>query len=148
MRLPPHLTHGAGELHRAIVEQAQDAIILADREGVILLWNRGAEIIFGWGAQEAVGHELSLIIPEKFRHAHDEGYRRAVQTGQVRHDGRVMTTRAQHKWGCRLYVDLSFGLLKDDNGVVTGVFAIGRDATARHLEEVACRVGSEAHADH
>lgn len=148
MRLPPHLTHGAGDLHRAIIEQTQDAVIFADREGVILLWNRGAEIIFGWGAQEAVGHELSLIIPEKFRHAHDEGYRRAVQTGQIRHDGRVMTTRAQHKWGCRLYVDLSFGLLKDDNGVVTGVFAIGRDATARHLEEVARRVGAEAHADH
>jgi PAS domain S-box-containing protein len=148
MRLPPHLTHGACELHRAIIEQAQDAVILADREGVILLWNRGAEIIFGWGAQEAIGQNLSLIIPEKYRHAHDEGYRRAVQTGQVRHDGRVMTTRAQHKWGCRLYVDMSFGLLKDDNGIVTGVFAIGRDGTARHLEEVARRVEAETHADH
>lgn len=148
MRLPPHLTHGAGELHRAIIEQAQDAIIFADREGVIRLWNRGAEIIFGWGAAEAVGNNLSLIIPEKFRHAHDEGFRRAVQSGQVRHDGRVLTTRAQHKYGSRLYVDLSFGLLKDDNGIVTGVFAIGRDGTARHLEDIARRVGAETHADH
>jgi PAS domain S-box-containing protein len=148
MRLPPHLTHGAGELHRAIVEQAQDAIIFADREGVIRLWNRGAEIIFGWGRAEAIGRNLSLIIPEKFRPAHDEGFRRAVQSGQVRHDGRVLTTRAQHKYGSRLYVDLSFGLLKDDNGIVTGVFAIGRDGTARHLEEIARRVGAEAHADH
>jgi PAS domain S-box-containing protein len=148
MRLPPHLTQGAGELHRAIVEQAQDAIILADREGVIVLWNRGAEIIFGWGAQEAIGQNLSLIIPAKFRRAHDEGFHRAVQAGQMRHDGRVMTTRAQHKWGCRLYVELSFGLLKDDNGIVTGVFAIGRDGTARHLKEVARRVEAEAHADH
>ena len=131
-----------------IVDNTQDAVIFADREGVILLWNRGAEIIFGWGAQEAVGQNLSLIIPEKFRRAHDEGFHRAVQTGQVRHDGRVMTTRAQHKWGCRLYVDMSFGLLKDDNGIVTGVFAIGRDGTARHLEEVARRVEAEAHADH
>jgi PAS domain S-box-containing protein len=148
MRLPPHLAHGAGELHRAIVEQAQDAVIFADREGVIRLWNRGAEIIFGWGEAEAIGRPLTLIIPEKFRHAHDEGFRRAVQTGQIRHDGRVLTTRAQHKWGSRLYVDLSFGLLKDAGGTVTGVFAIGRDATARHLEEVARRVGAEAHADH
>lgn len=148
MRLPPHLIHCAGELHRAIVEQAQDAIIFADREGVIRLWNRGAEIIFGWGQTEAVGHNLSLIIPEKFRPAHDEGFRRAVQTGQVRHDGRVLTTRAQHKYGSRLYVDLSFGLLKDDNGIVTGVFAIGRDGTARHLEEIARRVGAEAHDVH
>jgi PAS domain S-box-containing protein len=148
MRLPPHLTHGAGELHRAIIEQAQDAVILADREGAILLWNRGAEIIFGWGAQEAIGQNLSLIIPVMFRRADDEGFLRAVQAGQMRNVGRVMTTRAQHKWGCRLYVDLSFGLLKDDNGIVTGVFAIGRDGTARHLEEVARRVGAEAPADH
>ena len=148
MRLPPPLTHGAGELHRAIIEQAQDAIIFADREGFIQLWNRGAEIIFGWGAHEAIGQNLSLIIPEKFRRAHDEGFHRAVQTGQVRHEGRVMTTRAQHKWGCRLYVELSFGLLKDDNGIVTGIFAIGRDGTARHLEEIARRLEAEAHADH
>lgn len=148
MKLPPYLTHCAGELHRAIIEQTQDAVILADREGVILLWNRGAEIIFGWGAQEAIGQPLSLIIPERFRRAHDEGFHRAVHAGQVRHDGRVMTTRAQHKWGCRLYVDLSFGLLKDENGIVTGVFAIGRDGTARHLEEVARRVEAQTHADH
>lgn len=148
MNLPLNLTHGVADMHRAIIEQTQDAVILADRDGTIVLWNRGAEIIFGWGAQEAVGQNLSLIIPEKFRRAHDEGFHRAVQTGQVRHDGRVMTTRAQHKWGCRLYVDLSFGLLKDDHGVVMGVFAIGRDGTARHLEEIARRVEAEAHTDH
>jgi PAS domain S-box-containing protein len=148
MTLPPHLAQGAVELHRAIIEQAQDAVIFADREGVIRLWNRGAEIIFGWGEAEALGRPLTLIIPEKFRHAHDEGFRRAVQTGQIRHDGRVLTTRAQHKWGSRLYVDLSFGLLKQGDGIVTGIFAIGRDATGRHLEEVARRVGAEAHADH
>ena len=44
-------THG--DLHRAIIEQSQDAVIFADRDGVIRLWNRGAEIIFGWGAAEA-----------------------------------------------------------------------------------------------
>ena len=132
-------------LHRAILEQAQDAIIFADREGVIRLWNRGAEIIFGWGAAEAMGRNLSLIIPEKFRHAHEEGFRHAVHTGQIRHDGRVLTTRAQHKYGSRLYVELSFALLKDANGAVAGAFAIGRDCTARHLEEVARRVSAETH---
>ena len=148
MRLPSRFEPGLGDLHRAIIEQTQDAVIFADREGIIRLWNRGAEIIFGFGASEAVGRSLSLIIPEKFRHAHDEGFRRAIHTGQIRHDGRVLTTRAQHKYGCRLYVDLSFGLLKDDAGAVIGVFALGRDSTARHLEEVARRVEAEAHAAH
>jgi PAS domain S-box-containing protein len=139
MHWPPPAKIAAG-LHQAIVEQSQDAIIFADREGVIRLWNRGAEIIFGYGAQETLGHSLSLIVPEKFRRAHDEGYRRAMETGQLRHDGRVLTTRSHHKYGCRLYVDLSFGLLKDESGRVTGAFAMGRDCTARHLEQQAMRL--------
>jgi PAS domain S-box-containing protein len=127
------------QLCRAIVARAQDAVIVADREGIIRLWNRGAEIIFGFGADEALGRNLDLIVPEKLRRAHNEGYRLAIETGQVRHDGRVLTTRSQHKWGSRLYVDLSFSLLKDEAGQVIGAFAIGRDATARHREEVARR---------
>jgi len=124
-----------GNLHRAIIEQAQDSVIFADRAGIIQLWNRGAEIIFGYAAAEAVGQSLDLIIPEKFRHA--------LATGLTRDDGKVLTTRAHNKHGSRLYVDLSFGLLKDASGTVIGAFAIGRDATARHLEEVARRVGAE-----
>jgi PAS domain S-box-containing protein len=133
----------AGNLHRAIIEQAQDAVIFADREGIIQLWNRGAEIIFGYAAQEALGRSLDLIIPDKFRRAHDEGFRHALATGTTRNDGRVLTTRSQSKFGSRLYVDLSFGLLKDDSGSVIGAFAIGRDATARHLEQVAKPVAAE-----
>ena len=142
MHWPPPDSRNAS-LHRAIVEQAQDAIIFADRDGVIHLWNRGAEIIFGFAAAEALGQNLDRIVPEKLRRAHDDGYRHAMETGQVRHDGRVLTTRSQHKYGSRLYVDLSFGLLKDEAGQVTGAFAIGRDATARHLEEQARRVVAE-----
>lgn len=136
-------SHGTdGDLSRAIVEQAQDAIIFADRDGIIRLWNRGAEIIFGFAAAEAIGQNLDLIVPERFRRAHNEGYRRAMESGQVRLDGRVLTTRSQHKYGGRLYVDLSFGLVKDEAGHVTGAFAVGRDATARYLEEQARRVAA------
>lgn len=142
MRWSP-LNSDDSELYRAIVEQAQDAIIFADREGVIRLWNRGAEIIFGFGAAEAIGRDLDLIVPQRFRRAHNEGFRHAIETGQVRHEGRVLTTRSQHKYGCRLYVDLSFGLLKDEAGRVTGAFAIGRDATARFLEDAARRAVAE-----
>ena len=139
--LPPHGNNA--DLTRSIVEQAQDAIIFADREGIIRLWNRGAEIIFGFAAAEAVGHSLDLIVPERFRRAHNEGYRRAMETGQVRLDGRVLTTRSQHKYGSRLYVDLSFGLVKDEAGHVSGAFAVGRDATARYLEEQARRTAAD-----
>lgn len=144
MNWPPPANKGGTGLHQSIVEQSQDAIIFADRDGVIRLWNRGAEIIFGYRAQEALGSSLSLIIPEKLRRAHDEGYRLAMERGLRRHEGRVLTTRSQHKYGCRLYVDLSFGLLKDESGHVIGAFAIGRDCTARHLEQKARRVQAAA----
>jgi PAS domain S-box-containing protein len=139
MHWPPPSDRTAPGLHQAIVEQSRDAIIFADREGVIRLWNRGAEIIFGYGAHEALGQRLSLIVPEKFRRAHDEGFRQAMEKGQLKHDGSVLTTRSQHKYGSQLYVDLSFGLLKDESGHVTGAFAMGRDCTARHLEQKAMR---------
>lgn len=143
MTFASHFEPGASHLHRAIVEQAQEAIIFADRDGVIRLWNRGAEIVFGYSADEAVGRSLDLIVPEKFRKAHNEGFRKAIETGRTRNDGRVLTTRAQNRFGSRLYVDVSFGLVKDGSGVVIGAFAIGRDATARHLEEVARRIAAE-----
>ena len=124
-------------LHRAIIEQAHDAVIAADRRGTIRLWNRGAQIIFGYGSDEAIGRNLSLIIPERFRRAHDDGYRTAMETGLLRNEGRELLTRAQHKTGSRLYVELGFGVLKDDAGQAIGAFAIGRDCTAQHLAQQA-----------
>lgn len=138
----------AGELaglHRAIVAQAQDAVIFADRDGVIRLWNRGAEIIFGYDAAEAIGGNLDIIVPERFRAAHNAGYRQAMESGTVRCDGRVLTTRSQHKYGSRLYVDLSFGLVKDASGRVTGAFAIGRDCTERQLAIAAQHANAQSH---
>ena len=126
-------------LFQAIVDQAPDAIIFADRDGAIRVWNRGAETVFGYAAAEALGNSLDLIIPERLRRAHWEGFRTAMDTGQTKYVGRVLTTRSAHKDGSRLYVDLSFGLLKDRAGAVTGALAIGRDCTARYLSESALR---------
>ena len=64
-------------------------------------------------------------------------------SGHLKSHGKVLTTRANHKFGCRLYVDFSFGLLKDDSGALLGVFAVGRDATARHMEQLA--MAAETH---
>jgi PAS domain S-box-containing protein len=130
------------DLHRHIVEQAPEAIIFADRDGVIRLWNGGAQALFGFTAAEAIGRDLDLIIPERFRAGHNAGYRRAMDSGQVRLGGRVMTTRSQHRNGSRLYVDLSFALVKDDAGVPQGALAIGRDVTARQIEEAARRAAA------
>ena len=75
-----HETPGAVDLvlYRAIVEQLPDAIVVADRAGLILVWNRAAASLFGFSATEAIGRSLDIIIPERFRAAHWEGFHRAA----------------------------------------------------------------------
>ena len=127
--------HPDPRLYRALVEQMPDAVIHADREGTILLWNRGAEALFGFAADEVLGRSLDVIIPPHLRQAHREGMRRAIEAGRARGGSRVRTTRSLHKDGRRLYVELSFGLLVDAAGAVVGTVAVGRDGTERHLRE-------------
>ena len=127
------------KVFQAIVEQAPDAIIFADRDGAIRIWNRGAEAVFGYAAGETLGKSLDLIIPERFRRAHWEGFRRAIDTGQTKYADRVLTTRSVHKNGSKLYVDLSFGLVRDGAGTVAGALAIGRDCSTRYLSDSALR---------
>lgn len=126
-------------LHQAIVEQAPDAVIFADREGAIRVWNRAAQALFGYAAAEVLGKSLDLIIPERLRRAHWEGYSRAIDSGQTKHGSRVLTTRSVHKDGHKLFLDLSFGLIRDEAGAIVGALATGRDCTARELERAAGR---------
>src|SRR5687768_12884736 len=137
--MPPanDLANREQNLFEAIVAQAPDAMIFADPDGAIQVWNRGAERVFGYSAAEVLGASLDVIIPERLRTAHWEGFGKAIRSGIVKYEGRVLTTRSAHKNGSKLYVDLSFSLIRDRAGAVTGALAIGRDATARYLAESA-----------
>jgi PAS domain S-box-containing protein len=126
-------------LYRAIGEATGDAIVFADREGRIGLWNRGAELIFGHAAADVIGRSLDIISPERLRPAHWAGYDRSIETGQTKYSDRVLTTRAVHKDGTKRYVDLSFGLVRDEGGAILGAFAIGRDCTARYAADIALK---------
>jgi PAS domain S-box-containing protein len=121
-------------LSDVLVEQAPDAVIFADAQGAIRIWNGRAQQIFGYAASEALGESLNIIIPERLRAAHWRGFEAALTTRQTKYAGRVLTTRSVHKDGRTLYVDLSFALIDDANGNVLGVLAIARDATERYLE--------------
>jgi PAS domain S-box-containing protein len=139
MQLSQQFENASPDLCQAIVEQAPDAVIFADRAGSIQVWNRGAETVFGYSAAEVVGGSLDVIIPERLRRAHWEGFRRAIETGQTKYGNRVLTTRSVHKNGSKLYVDLSFALVKDQAGAVAGALAIARDCTTRYLSDSALR---------
>jgi PAS domain S-box-containing protein len=115
-------------LPRAIVEQAPDAIIFADRDGIIRVWNARAEAVFGYAAAEAIGQSLDLIIPEHLRAAHWRGYREAIAAGRTRHGGKAMLTRATHKDGSRLSLEVAFGIVSGPHGVL-GALATARPAS-------------------
>jgi PAS domain S-box-containing protein len=110
-------------------------MIFADAEGIVRIWNARAEAMFGYAAGEAVGHSLDLIIPERFRQAHWAGFERAIANGRTRLGSQVRTTRALHKDGRKLYVDLSFGLITAPDGKVVGALGVGREGSARYLAE-------------
>lgn len=122
------------ELLPRLVQALPEALVVADPQGRIRLWNPAAERLFGYTADEVLGADLDLLVPERFRRAHDTGFARAVASGELRVGGRVMRTRAQPKDGRKLYVDFSFALVKDAAGQVVAVVATGRDATEAQLK--------------
>jgi PAS domain S-box-containing protein len=73
-----------GWLCQQIVDNTPDAVIFADRDGIIRFWNAAAETMFGYRAEEALGQTLDLIIPESLRAQHWTGYRRAMASGALR----------------------------------------------------------------
>ena len=123
------------ELCGAIVDQAGDAIMYSDREGIIRLWNRGAERMFGYSAAEAVGQSLDLIIPENLRQRHWDGYYRVMESGESRYSSEMLSAPALRKDGSRLSTEFSMVMVKDANGAMLGVAAIVREVTARWQKE-------------
>jgi PAS domain S-box-containing protein len=130
------MENGSRELlYQQIVEGAQDAIIFADQDGIIRLWNSGAEEIFGYAAEEAIGETLDLIVPEKLRKRHWEGYRKVMATGTTRYGSDVLAVPAIKKDSSRISVEFTIVLLKDDAGKPQGTAAIIRDVTKRWQKE-------------
>jgi PAS domain-containing protein len=70
---------------RSRLSTSSDAIIAADKEGIIRFWNPGAERIFGYASAAAVGRSLDIIIPERLRKRHWDGYYRVIKSGESRY---------------------------------------------------------------
>ena len=117
------------DLFRLVVERAPDGIIFTDREGVIQIWNSAAAELSGYLLEEAVGRPLDIIIPEHLRHAHWEGFGKAVASGHTKHGTSAVKTRATPKDGHKLYVSLAFSVVKDREGIVIGAMATARPFT-------------------
>ncbi|MCK9486004.1 MAG: PAS domain S-box protein [Dehalococcoidia bacterium] len=118
-----------------LLEQAPDAIIFADREGLVRYWNPAAERVFGHKAADVLGGGLYVIIPEQFREAHDRGFERALTERKTKYVGQALATRARHANGEDFYVELSFSIVLDADGNAVGALAHARDITERFTRD-------------
>jgi len=122
-------------IYRQIIDFAQDAILFADREGNIRLWNSGAETIFGFTREEVIGKSLDLIVPEKLREQHWKGYRKVMETGESRYGSELLKVPAAHKDGKRISVEFTIILVRNHESQIIGSAAIMRDVTERWQHE-------------
>lgn len=138
-------------LAHAVVTESAEAIVVSDPDGIIRLWNGGATRMFGYSADEAVGRDLDLIIPEKLRDRHSKGYQQTMATGYTRYGDSLLAVPAMHRDGHRLSIEFSVALLRDETGDIVGISAIMREVTERRnaerelrtkIAELEARVGS------
>jgi PAS domain S-box-containing protein len=138
------MTETQGSLHAriadAVVDGPAEAIVACDREGAIRFWNPGAVRIFGFTAQEAVGQSLDIIIPERLRRRHWEGYDAMMRTGKSRYGvGHILSVPSMRKDGTPISIDFTIVAMNDGEGRPEMLVATMRDATQRFNEMKALR---------
>ena len=120
---------------RALLSGVADAIVACDCAGIIRLWNPGAARIFGFTAEEAVGRSLDIIIPERLRARHWDGYHAMMASGQSRYaGGDTLSVPALRKDGAQISVEFTLVALHHAAGAISGLAAVMRDVTARFEE--------------
>lgn len=132
-----HLLNESEERFRSLVDSATDAIVVGDRRGVIVSWNRSASALFGYTDQEAIGRPLTILMPERYRLAHEKGLARMESTGTSRVIGSVVELHGLKNDGTEFPIELSLATWSTAAGnFYSGII---RDLTARKKAEDALR---------
>jgi PAS domain S-box-containing protein len=121
--------------YKQLVEVIGDAFVVCDAAGAITLWNPAAERMFGFSPAEALGQSLDLIIPERQRQRHWDGYHKTMATGQTRYGHDVLRVPALHKDGRPLSIAFTVAMLHAPDNTVSAIVAVIRDETVRWNEE-------------
>jgi PAS domain S-box-containing protein len=130
----------AKEFGERLIRHMPDAVIYADAKGMVRYWNRGAERIFGFPEDEAVGQSLDIIIPPSLRERHWTGFDHTLKTGETRYGaGDLLSVPALRKDGSRISVEFTIVPFHDAVGRIAGIAAVMRDVTARFEEMRALR---------
>ena len=124
---------------KQLVASIGDAVVVSDAKGVIVLWNVGAERMFGHSEAEALGKTLDIITPERLRQRHWEGYDKSMATGTTKYGNDLLRVPAIHKDGRTMSIAFSVAMLFEAAGKVGSIVAIIRDETIRFAEDRALR---------
>lgn len=114
------------DVKECLLDDLPDALIVSDLRGVIQIWNRRAEIIFGIPKDAALGSSLDIIIPEHLRNAHWAGFYHAIQLGSVKNGGKSVRTKALLGNGSTALMDMTFSLARNEDSNLIGVIALVR----------------------
>ncbi|WP_246320953.1 bifunctional diguanylate cyclase/phosphodiesterase [Paenibacillus germinis] len=124
---------GSERKFRSVIESANDAIILADSKGTIISWNTGAQLIFGYQEKDVLGKKLQIIIPERYREAHQKGMERYLTTGKPHVIGKTVELQGLREDGSEFPIELSIADWVEDGN--TYFSSIIRDITERKKTE-------------
>lgn len=109
------------------LNQAGDAIIVIDRDGLVCGWNEHSEKLFGHQVDDVMGKSLDFMIPERLRQAHDKGFGAAMDSGHLASDGKARRTKAVKPDGSNVFVEMTFAVISDDEGTAIGSVAVARE---------------------
>ena len=123
-----------------LVAAIGDAVIVSNASGAIVLWNPGAERMFGYTEAEALGRSLDLITPDRLRKRHWDGYHKSMETGTTKYGaGEMLRVPATHKDGRTMSIAFTVAMLFTTEHKVSAVVAVIRDETARFNDDRALR---------
>ena len=135
--------HG-GWLYRTLVDESPTAMLFADREGKIRLWNAGATAMFGYSREEALGQSMDLIVPERQRARHWEGWEKVMATGVTRYGREPLAVPALRKDGSRISIEFNILLVRGPAGEMAGAAAYFQDVTVRWQQQKEMRARLQA----
>jgi PAS domain S-box-containing protein len=118
-----------------LVTAIGDAIIVAEVGGAITLWNPAAVRMFGFSEQEALGQPLDMIIPERLRKRHWDGFHKTMLTGETKYGTDLLRVPAVDKGGRSMSVAFTVALLFSAAGKPAAIAAVIRDETSRFNED-------------
>jgi PAS domain S-box-containing protein len=129
-RLYDEITKGKAYIEN-LVENAADVIICTDLNDLILTWNRGAEVILGYGKEEVIGEHLSMLLPPERFHELEEMRAKVQNYGPLRD----IEVRAARKDGVIIYLSLSMSPIRDAEGKIVSFLRVAKDISEKRRFE-------------